>query len=132
MRGNGLSVGSYHRPLFLTIATTLWSVRLAGFLFYRVLQTGTDTCALLATDGCADCFLRARVSARLSCLTRIVSSLLLCTGRRLSKQGAAQVGRSSARAVCIATVLAFLHSTDMRVARTDARSHAIATHTSAF
>ena len=45
MHGNGLSVGSYHKPLFLTIAVTFWSVRLAGYLFYRILQTQTDKCA---------------------------------------------------------------------------------------
>lgn len=45
MRGQDLSVVSYQRPLFLTIVTTFWSIRLAGFLFYRILQTGTDKCA---------------------------------------------------------------------------------------
>lgn len=45
MRGNDLAVGTYSRPLLLTIAVTFWSVRLAGFLFYRVLQTKTDKCA---------------------------------------------------------------------------------------
>ena len=42
MHGHNMSVFSYHRPLFLTVATTCWSVRLAGFLFYRVLQTKGD------------------------------------------------------------------------------------------
>ena len=45
MHGNNMSVFSYHRPLFLTIAATCWSVRLAGFLFYRVLCTKGDKCA---------------------------------------------------------------------------------------
>lgn len=44
MHGNNMSAFSYHRPLFLTIATTFWSVRLAGFLFYRVLCTKGDKC----------------------------------------------------------------------------------------
>lgn len=43
--GHGLDVFSYRKPLFLTVAVTCWSVRLAGFLFYRVLQTGKDKCA---------------------------------------------------------------------------------------
>jgi Protein of unknown function (DUF1295) len=42
-------VFNYHKPIFLTIAVTFWSVRLAGFLFYRVLQTQTDKCAPVAT-----------------------------------------------------------------------------------
>jgi hypothetical protein len=44
MRGNNMSVFEYHRPLFLTLGVTVWSVRLAGFLFYRVLRTKTDKC----------------------------------------------------------------------------------------
>jgi hypothetical protein len=46
MHGNNMSVFAYHRPLFLTLGVTFWSVRLAGFLFYRVLQTQTDKCVL--------------------------------------------------------------------------------------
>jgi hypothetical protein len=52
MHGNGLSVGAYYKPLFLTIGVTFWSVRLAGFLFYRILQTQTDKCALLCCVRC--------------------------------------------------------------------------------
>ena len=50
MHGNNLSVGEYKKPLFLTIGVTFWAVRLAGFLFYRVLQTGKDSCVLLASS----------------------------------------------------------------------------------
>jgi hypothetical protein len=49
MNGNHLAVFSYHKPLFLTIAATCWSVRLASFLFYRVLQTGGDKCVAVVT-----------------------------------------------------------------------------------
>ena len=41
-----MSVGAYYRPIFITIGVTFWSVRLAGFLFYRILQTKTDKCVL--------------------------------------------------------------------------------------
>jgi hypothetical protein len=44
----GSPILALSRPLFLTIGVTFWSVRLAGFLFYRILQTGTDKCALPA------------------------------------------------------------------------------------
>lgn len=48
---HGTSVFEYKRPLFLTIAVTFWSVRLAGYLFYRILQTQTDKCASLPLPG---------------------------------------------------------------------------------
>lgn len=39
---HGISATAGYRPLFLTIGVTLWSARLAGFLFYRIMQTGHD------------------------------------------------------------------------------------------
>jgi Protein of unknown function (DUF1295) len=44
--GNDVSVWANYRPVFITIGVTFWSVRLAGFLFYRILQTKTDKYAV--------------------------------------------------------------------------------------
>lgn len=41
-RANNLSVFEPNKPLFLTLAVTAWSIRLGGYLFYRVLKTKTD------------------------------------------------------------------------------------------
>lgn len=41
-RGNDVPVWANYRPIFITIGVTFWSLRLAGFLFYRILQTKTD------------------------------------------------------------------------------------------
>jgi steroid 5-alpha reductase family enzyme len=46
MEGHGLSAGAYTRPFFLTIAVTMWSLRLGGFLFYRIVELGSDKCAI--------------------------------------------------------------------------------------
>jgi steroid 5-alpha reductase family enzyme len=48
MEGHGLSAGTYARPFFLTIAVTMWSLRLGGFLFYRIVEMGSDKCAIIS------------------------------------------------------------------------------------
>jgi steroid 5-alpha reductase family enzyme len=48
MEGYGLSAGTYARPFFLTIAVTMWSLRLGGFLFYRIVEMGSDKCAIIS------------------------------------------------------------------------------------
>jgi steroid 5-alpha reductase family enzyme len=50
MEGNGLSAGVYTRPLFLTIAVTMWSLRLGGFLFYRIVEMGNDKCDITSFE----------------------------------------------------------------------------------
>jgi hypothetical protein len=56
--GNDVSVGAYYRPIFITIGVTFWSVRLAGFLFYRILQTKTDKYAPSSQLVCRPCLVK--------------------------------------------------------------------------
>jgi hypothetical protein len=48
MEGHGLSAGACARPLFLTIAVTMWSLSVAGYCFHRVAERGGDPCAILS------------------------------------------------------------------------------------
>jgi steroid 5-alpha reductase family enzyme len=100
-RGHDLSVGAYKRPVFLTIAVTMWSVRLAGFLFYRILQTGTDKygphihIVAIASQQAA---LIVKWSLQ---LTRSVDSMTLLAPEAAKPAVAAPAGRCHGVAICV-------------------------------
>lgn len=97
MNGNNLSVTVANKPLFLTIGVTFWSVRLAAFLFYRVLQTKEDKCAFVLVrhdvGACA-----SLPSSPTVCYNKDAAPTVCCTPRWAGALPALLPGQRSSRA----------------------------------